>query len=103
MDTNRPKHGRHHEKCPSATDRKEPLYGVYTEALQDMTAVLKGSAAKGQTFTASPSIEEFCGQRRRKLKPTARAEKPTTSTMEVSDSKLQLQSEGPSRKNLHHI
>jgi hypothetical protein len=50
------------------------LHGVYTEVLHDLTAVLKGSDVKGQTakatITASPSIEEFREQRRRKRKPT---------------------------------
>jgi hypothetical protein len=44
------------------------LYGVYIEVLHNSTAVLKDSAAKGETdkitITAPPSTEEFCEQRR---------------------------------------
>jgi hypothetical protein len=64
------------------------LYAVYTEALHDLTAVLKGETAK-TTITASLSTEEFREQRRRKRKPTddtdKRARRPTTSTIEVND------------------
>jgi hypothetical protein len=39
------------------------LYGVYTEMLHNLPAVLKGSSAKGETakttITATASIEEF--------------------------------------------
>jgi hypothetical protein len=69
------------------------LYGVYTEVLQDLMAVLKESAAKEErtntTITAAPSVEEFREQRRRKRKhrdeADRRAKKPTTPTMEVND------------------
>jgi hypothetical protein len=69
------------------------LYGVYTEVLHDLTAILKDSAAKGETarttITASLSIEEFREQSRRKRKPTdnadKRAKKPTASTTAISD------------------
>jgi hypothetical protein len=61
------------------------LYGVYTEVLYDLTAVLKESAGEGETadtsITGPPSIEEFREQRRRTRKPTddtdKRAKKPT--------------------------
>jgi hypothetical protein len=61
------------------------------KVLQDLTAVLKVSAAKKETrkitITASPSIEEFREQRRRKRKPTGdaykRAKKPMESTREL--------------------
>jgi hypothetical protein len=47
---------------------------MYTEVLHDLTAVLKESAAKGETATITitepPSNEEFREQRRRKRKPS---------------------------------
>jgi hypothetical protein len=80
------------------------LYGVYTEVLYDLTAVLKESAAEGETakttITAPPSIEDFREQRRRKRKPTdtnQRSKKPTTSTTKVNDPKLQSKPEAPTR------
>jgi hypothetical protein len=49
------------------------LYGVYTEVVHDSTAVLKETAAKGETakitITEPPSNEEFRELRRRKRKP----------------------------------
>jgi 5-carboxymethyl-2-hydroxymuconate isomerase len=49
------------------------LYGVYTEVLHNLMAVLKENTAKGETAkitaTESPSNEEFHKQRRRKQKP----------------------------------
>jgi hypothetical protein len=45
------------------------LYGMYTEVLHDLMAVLKESAAKGETAktttTNPPPNEEFREQRRR--------------------------------------
>jgi hypothetical protein len=66
------------------------LYGVYTEALHDMPAVLKGSAAIEETaktaITAPPSIEEFREQRRQKRKlKDKRAKNPTTSITGVNN------------------
>jgi hypothetical protein len=77
---------------------------VYTEVLYGLTAVLKQSAAKGETtkttITAPPSIDEF-SEKRRKRKPTddanERAKKPTTFTTEVSDSQFQSKPEVPTR------
>jgi hypothetical protein len=50
------------------------IYGVHTEVLHDLTAVLKESGAIRKTakttMTAPLSIEEFSEQRRRKRKPT---------------------------------
>jgi hypothetical protein len=68
-------------------------YGVCTEVLQILTAVLTESAAKGETaktiITAPPSIEEFHEQRRGKRKPTGntdeRDKRPTKFTMGVSN------------------
>jgi hypothetical protein len=48
------------------------LYGVNTEVLHDLTAVLKESAATGETAN---TIEDFCEKRRRKRKPTNDADK----------------------------
>jgi hypothetical protein len=49
------------------------LFGMYTDVLQDLTAVLKESAARGETakatITAPPSVEEFREQRKCKRKP----------------------------------
>jgi hypothetical protein len=93
---NRPKHGGYQEESPQFRKGKQlysALYGVHTEVLHDLTAVLNESAAESGTvktsITAPPSIEEFREQRRRKRKPTdnadKRAKKPTTSTKGVSD------------------
>jgi hypothetical protein len=79
------------------------LYGVHTEVLHDLMAVLKESAAKGETaktiITAPPSIEEFHEQRRQKLKLTddtdKRVKKLTTSTTGVSDPHFLSKPEGP--------
>jgi hypothetical protein len=84
------------------------LPGVYTELLHDLTAVLKDSAAKGETakttITAPPSIEEFREQRTRKRKPTddadKSAKKPTTSTTGVNDPQFRSKPQGPTRKFL---
>jgi hypothetical protein len=81
------------------------LYGVHTEVLQDLAAVIKESAAEGEipktTFTAPPSVEEFREQRRRMRKPTdnadKRAQKSTTSTMTVNNPQLQSKPKGPTR------
>jgi hypothetical protein len=82
------------------------LYGVYTKALHDLTAVLKQSAAIGETakttITTPPSIEEVREQRRRKRKPTDDADKrvmkPTTSTTRVNPPpRLQSKPEVPTR------
>jgi hypothetical protein len=55
------------------------LYGVYTEVLHDLTAVLKENAAREEaaktTITGPPSIEEYREQRSRKRKPTDYAHK----------------------------
>jgi hypothetical protein len=52
---------------------------VYTEVLHNLTAVLKESAAKGETakitITEPPSNEEFREQRRRTRKPSDDADK----------------------------
>jgi hypothetical protein len=66
---------------------------VYTEVLHNLKAVLKEDAAKGETakttITASPFIDKFREQRRRKQKSTDNADKgakkPTTSTTGVKD------------------
>jgi hypothetical protein len=71
---------------------------VYTEVLHDLTAVLKESAAEGETvkttITVTPSIEEFPEQRRRYRKPTddpdERAKKLKTSTTGVNDPPPQI-------------
>jgi hypothetical protein len=72
------------------------LCGVCTEVLHDLTAVLKKSAARGETakitITAPPSTEEFCEQRRRK-----RVNNPTTFTTTDNDLQLQSKSEVPTR------
>jgi hypothetical protein len=81
------------------------LYGMYTEALHDLTVVLKERTSKGETdkttITAPPSNEEFREQRRRKLKPTddadKRVRKPTTSTTGVNDPQLRSKPEVPIR------
>jgi hypothetical protein len=80
-------------------------YSVYTEALHDLTAALKESAAKREsaktTITATSSTEEFREQRRRKRKSTddadKRAKKPTTSTTGVSDTQLRSKPKVPTR------
>jgi hypothetical protein len=71
MDSNRPKHGRDQGESPPVPERKavySALYGVYTEVLRDLMAVLEESAAKGDTAkittTEPPSNKEFCEQRR---------------------------------------
>jgi hypothetical protein len=72
------------------------LYGVYTEMLPDLTAVLKDSSAKGETaktiIAESPSNKEFQEQKRRKWKPSDNAnkgtKKPATSTMGVNNPQL---------------
>jgi hypothetical protein len=55
------------------------LYNALYLVLHDWTAVLKWSAAKGETakttITAPPPIEEFHEQRRRKRKPIDDADK----------------------------
>jgi hypothetical protein len=69
------------------------LYGVYTEVLHDLTAVVEESAFKEETpkttITAPPSIEEFREEERRKRKPTDDADKRPNklakSTADVSD------------------
>jgi hypothetical protein len=82
------------------------LYSAYTtEEPHDLTAVLKESAAEGETamttITAVPSYEEFREQRRRKRKPTddadKRAKKPTASTTGIDDPQLRSKSEVPTR------
>jgi hypothetical protein len=80
------------------------LYGVYIEVLHDLTAVLKDSAAKGETtkitITAPPSIKEFHEQRRLKRKPTKPTIVPrslTTSITGVNDLQLQSKSQVPTR------
>jgi hypothetical protein len=81
------------------------LYGMYTEVLHDLIAVLKECAAKRETaettITAPPSIEEFHGQIRRKWKPTDdadnRAKKPTKSTTAVNELQSLSNSEVPTR------
>jgi hypothetical protein len=64
------------------------LYGVCTEVLHDLTAVLKENVAKGETakttITTPLPIEESREQRRRKLKPTDDTHKKKT------------------KKNIHH-
>jgi hypothetical protein len=82
MDSNHPKHvetkGNLHQllKCKQLYSA---LYGVYTDVPNDLTTVLKKSAAKGETskttVTESPSNKDFRGQRRRKHKPTDDANK----------------------------
>jgi hypothetical protein len=77
------------------------LYGMYTQVLEVLRAVLRENATNGETakttITAPPSIEEFHEQRRRKLKSTddsdERAKKPTASTTEVNDPQLQSKPE----------
>jgi hypothetical protein len=79
------------------------LYGVYTDVLHDLTAVLKESAAKEETakttITTTPSMEEFHEQRRRKRKPKVdahkMAKKPTSSTTGVKDPKLRSKTDVP--------
>jgi hypothetical protein len=81
------------------------LYGVYKEVLQDLTEVLKESAAKKETakttITAPPSTEEFHKQRRQKWKPIEdagkRVKKHTTSTTGLNDPKLQSKPEAPTQ------
>jgi hypothetical protein len=81
------------------------LSGEYTEVLYDLTAVLKGSAAKGETakttIISPPSIEEFREQGRRKRKPKdeadKRAKKPTTSNTGVNEPQLRSKYEVPTR------
>jgi hypothetical protein len=49
IEFNRPKRGGHQEESLPASERKQlysTLYGGYTEAIQDLTVVLKESAAK---------------------------------------------------------
>jgi hypothetical protein len=63
------------------------LYGVYTEVLHDVTAVLEESAAEGETtkttITAPSSIEEFRERNRRKRKPTDDADKKNQETYNI--------------------
>jgi hypothetical protein len=68
-------------------------YGVYTEALHDLTAALKESAAKGErpktSITARPSYEEFREHGRRELELSddtdKRTKEPATFVTGVSD------------------
>jgi hypothetical protein len=91
---------------PKGKQLYSALYGVYTGVLHDLTAILKWSAAKGETakttITTPPSMEEFREQRRRKRKPTydadKRAKKPTTSTTGINDPQLRSKPEFPTRK-----
>jgi hypothetical protein len=78
---------------------------VYTEVLHDLMAVLKESADKGETakttITEPPSKEEFCDQKRRKPKPSDKADKrtkdPATSATGVNDPQLRSKDEVPTR------
>jgi hypothetical protein len=104
MDSNRPKHGGNQEESPPASERKQlyrALCGVYTEVLHDLTAVLKESAAKGETakttITAPPSIEEFREQRRPTDDADKRAKTLITSTAGVNDPQLRSNPEVPTR------
>jgi hypothetical protein len=54
MNTNRPKHGGEKRSLNQFLNSRElysALYGVYTEVLHDLTAVLRESADKGETAT----------------------------------------------------
>jgi hypothetical protein len=92
-----------HSDADAVKQLYSSLYGLYTEVLHDLTAVLKQSAAKAKTakttITVPPSLQEFREQRRWKRKPTddadKRAKKPTTSTTGVNDSQLQSKPEVP--------
>jgi hypothetical protein len=59
------------------------LYRVYTEVLHDLPAVLKESAAKGETakitITEPSSNGEFCKQRKRNRKPPDNSDKESRS------------------------
>jgi hypothetical protein len=63
MDYNHPENGGHQEECPPTSERKQlysALYGMHTEVIHNLMAVLKENAAKGETvkttLTAPPSI-----------------------------------------------
>jgi hypothetical protein len=81
------------------------LYGVYTEVLHGLTAVLKESVTKGEkaktTITSLPSLEEFREQSKRKWKLTddvdKTSKKPTASTIEVNDPQLRSKPKVPIR------
>jgi hypothetical protein len=72
------------------------LYGLHTEVLHDLMAVLQESAVKGETtkatITAPLSTHKFSEQRWRKWKPTDDADErvkiSTVSTTGVNDTKL---------------
>jgi hypothetical protein len=76
-----------------------------TEVLQDLTAVLQGIAAKGETakttITVPPSIDEFREQRRRKWKSAddvdKRVKKPGPFTMGINEPQLRSKDEVPTR------
>jgi hypothetical protein len=79
------------------------LYGMYTQVLHDLKAVVKESSSQGETakttITAPPSIEEFPKQERRKRKSTddadKRIKKPATSTTGVNNPQLRPKDEAP--------
>jgi hypothetical protein len=81
------------------------LYGVCTEVVHDLTAVLKDSAAKGETAkittTEPPSNEVFHEQRRRKRKLSGDANKRTkksaTSATGTNDPQLRQKDEVPTQ------
>jgi hypothetical protein len=64
MDSNSPKHTRRNlQQLLKGKQLYSSLYGVHTEVLHDLTAVLKESAANGETakttITPLPSIEKY--------------------------------------------
>jgi hypothetical protein len=75
------------------------LYGVYTGVLYDLMAVLKDSAAKGETakttITEPPSNKKFREQRRQKRKPSGDANKitkrPATSSTGTNDPRIAVE------------
>jgi hypothetical protein len=74
--------------------------------VQDLKSALKEKDAKGErakpTIAATPSIEEFHEQRKRKWKPTddvdKEAKKPTTSITGARDPQLRSKPEVPTWK-----
>jgi hypothetical protein len=79
------------------------LYGVYTEMLPDLTAVLKASSAKGETakttINESPSKREI--PRTEKMKVEAfkqcqqKNKKPATFTVGVNEPQMQMKGAVP--------
>jgi hypothetical protein len=84
------------------------LYGVYTEVVHDLSAVLKQRAEKGETAkitnTEPPSDKEFRDGRRRKQKPLGdadeRTKEPATSATGVNYTQLQSKDEVPPLNSL---